>query len=208
MAASDATAMAEILGIAPPASPSVSGSASPAIPHQGISSASIPPVSFTRQVVEPIINGPKEDGWPTAPPRAFPTFASSSSTGLAATFVAPVVVAEVVSSAEEGETEKQKEKREKKERKELKKKGKEVAAAVVEVAPKPSAFPMFAASSTAGLAATFEESPAVVESTKKEKKKRSRTEDAVLEGVAAEVDEVERKRAKKARKAEKKAAKE
>lgn len=207
MAASDATAMAEILGIAPPASPSVSGSASPAIAHQGISSASIPPVSFSRQVVEPIINGPKEDGWPTAPPRAFPTFASSSSTGLAATFAAPVVVDEVVSSAVEGETEKQKEKREKKERKELKKKGREVAATVVEVATKPSTFPMFAASSTAGLAATFEESPAVVEPAKKEKKKRSRSDEVVVEGATVGVDEAERKRAKKARKAERKAAK-
>ena len=144
--------MAEILGIAPPASPSVSGSASPAIVHQGISSASIPPVSFSRIAVEPIINGPKEDGWPIAPPRSFPAFASSSSTGLAATFVEPVVGAEAVSSAIEGETEKQKEKREKKERKELKKKGKEIPAATEEVA---RAFPALAASSTAGLAATL-----------------------------------------------------
>ena len=191
------------IGIAPPASPSVSGSASPAISHQGISSASIPPVSFTRQVVEPIINGPKEDGWPTAPPRSFPMFASSSSTGLAATFVEPIVVAEVMSSAIEGETEKQKEKREKKERKELKKKGKEVAAAVVEVVPTPKAFPMFAASSTAGLAATFDDLPAPVESAKKEKKKRSRSDDAVVDGVV-EVDEAEPKRAKKARKRKRK----
>lgn len=85
MASMNATAMAEILGIAPPEISTSSGSASPAIVHQGISSASIQPVSYTK--LEEVVSPARTDGnWPIAPPRSFPAFASSSSTTLAATF--------------------------------------------------------------------------------------------------------------------------
>lgn len=200
----DATAMAEILGIAPPGSPSTSGSSSPAIVHQSISSASIAPVSFSRPPQE-VLSTKRDDGWPTAPPRRFPMFASSSSTGLAATFDPAVVAVEMVSVqvvesvAPEGETEKQKEKRQKRERKSLKALKK--AGAVVEApisAVLPRAFPTFASSSSTTIAATFSVESVVetvVALAPEQQEKRPRSEDVG--------DDAERKLAKKARKEEK-----
>ncbi|KAL8280971.1 hypothetical protein RQP46_006650 [Phenoliferia psychrophenolica] len=221
-----AAAMAEILGIAPPSdSPSPSASSrSPSVLPSSISSV---PFATKHATSEPLkIAGPSDEGFPEAPKRAFPMFASASAgTGLAATFVPPVVVETTVEQPVEEETEKAKLKREKRERKDAKRSKKEAAAAttspadVVVEAPAPAParkFPSFTSSSSSVIAATFEAPPpAVVEVVEevvvKERKrdKKSRKSDVAMDvdSPAAEggeeVDEKERKLAKKARKEEK-----
>lgn len=218
---SNAAAMAEILGIAPPSAtppPKISASVLPS------SLSSIPFARPSLGTSAPLeIAGPSTDGFPEAPKRAFPTFTSASAgTGLQATFDEPV--AAVVPPVE---TEKEQLKREKRERKDAKRAKKEAASAPVDDAPvleEPPAvveapvrkFPMFASSSSV-IAATFAAPPppaveeAVVEVVKDKKRdKKSRqsvamdvdTPESAAEG-GEEVDEAERKRLKKLRKEEK-----
>ncbi|KAK4704181.1 hypothetical protein P7C70_g2032, partial [Phenoliferia sp. Uapishka_3] len=201
---SNAAAMAEILGIAPP-------SATPIPPPSFTASvlpSSIPAIPFARPSIgqsQPIsIAGPSTEGFPEAPRRAFPMFASSAGTGLQATFEVPTVavIEQAIEIAVLDETEKEKLKREKRERKEAKRskkadKGDTVvdcandSPPVIE-APPVRKFPSFLSASTTGLAATF--------------KMPKEVEIAPL--VNEEVDEAERKRLKRARKEEKRARKE
>lgn len=171
---SSAASMAEILGIAPSESPSASGSGH-STPVPSFSAAPAPAV-----IVQPITNSEVKDdnGWPAVPARAFPVFASSSSTGLAATFTvdAPLAATALVVEDAPVESDKQIAKREKAERKasrQIKRDSKaaKVAASSI-VAPTTlaaigtslvssatsfiaSTFPSFTSSSTTGLAATF-----------------------------------------------------
>jgi hypothetical protein len=183
---SNAAAMAEILGIAPPLSGS--SSPAPASPHSPASFSPAPfsiPTSLLPTVTNSEVKG--EDGWPTPPPRAFPVFASSSTTGLAATFTAAPIVEE---------TEKEIAKRQKKERKEARqvkredKAAKKAGPSVVEV-PKAS-YPAFTSSTSTTLAATFDIAAVVEEkvlSKAEEKEEKKRAKKALKAGIVEmEVD--------------------
>lgn len=195
--ANNAAAMAEILGLPPPSS------APPAPVRSVVLPSSIASIPFQTKLE---VSSPSEEGWPVAPARSFPIFASSGTGALAATWDGEVTKVEVTVVEEvaamdldpaEVEKERKRAKRERKELKRLKKEGGAVEEVVEEVDEVPVAaarkFPMFASASTTGLAATF-----VVEEFK---------EMAVDEVEVVEVDEAERKAAKKARKEEKRAKK-
>ncbi|SGY30608.1 BQ5605_C002g01169 [Microbotryum silenes-dioicae] len=92
--ASNAAAMAEILGIAPTPSPSASGTSTPSmLPSNGISgigtlpSSSTPASQLAGSRSEPLkVNGPTDSGeWPKAPSRSF---MPSSTGGLGSTMIA------------------------------------------------------------------------------------------------------------------------
>lgn len=195
--------MAEILGIAPE-SPSATPPMSPLV-----LSGSINPIPFgmnalTGQAKPLAVNPPTEgEGWPVAPMRSFPMFASGSSgSGLAATFEEVVVEEKIEVQVEEvvAESEKDKLKREKKERKALRKSGgvvvneekeEEVVEKVVSVMGGigSRSFPAFTSSTSTGLAATFTEIvPEKVD---------------VVEVVESKEEKDARRKAKKARKEEK-----
>jgi hypothetical protein len=170
----DASAMAEILGIAPP-------STVPIVSAPRVLPGSIPSIPFATAPLE--VSPPTAEGWPEVPKRAFPMFAASSTSGLKATFEEVTVVTEVV--VVPTETEEEQRKREKKAKKEAKRLLKEGGDVQVEEPTPVKAFPGFASSTTTSLAATF-----VVETV---------TEVVVPVEDAAAV-EAERKRAKKERK--------
>ncbi|ORY80218.1 hypothetical protein BCR35DRAFT_304395 [Leucosporidium creatinivorum] len=191
LAAGNSLAMAEILGIAPPSPSSSSGASSPA-PHIGIPSTGLAPSAFgsatagsgigAARSTPPAVSPPSTEGWPTAPPRAFPTFASASTTGLAATFD-PSASTPAPAPAPDADVD-----------------------AEPVAAPKPSGMAayasMFSRASTLSIPSTFESTPASAAEEEKEEEQEGETEKQRLKR-----EKKEAKALKKAKKEAKKALK-